>query len=295
MPCMAAVTLFVVIGMGLLVVGKTTTSPSSSLANAFASADASGSWWEGAAFEDDENNGGGGRGRQGNNGGPSPLLQVPCGLMVTVTAGPSADDDGDMAVVVLPLTTVMVDTGLRSSTLHRRALDRYPQLRPLLVARVTDPGGGNKEYADDGKHEYEYEHDSIIPPGRLWLRMGSVEATVRAPALRIVGRLGDDDGNDVDENEDEATAAVAADLRLGMDFLRTHHAVIDVGSGEMLLQLASTPPNRPGNDDDGHDDVIVVTVPFILPRGRVDWDGDDDGDGEGPRREQRDVDGTDEL
>lgn len=123
--------------------------------------------------------------------------RIPCGLIETDIAS-DGRREGSEDDEVLPLLTVamLIPTdhqnrnrvGSGISTLHERALKRYPQLQQY-VHRVSN------RFADG-------TNAVIIPEGKFRLRMGSVEATIeRSPELWIV--RGDEDG---------------IDLKLGFDF-----------------------------------------------------------------------------
>jgi hypothetical protein len=162
-----------------------------------------------------------------------PLIQVPCGLIL---AGPGEED-------VLPLST-MIDTSLPKSSIHSSALKRYPQLQALI------------------RHTSKQESSSFyIPAGALKLRMGSVEATTASPALLLVHH----------DCNDTADSPTNFELNLGMDFLREHGAVLDVGEEELKLLVPKS------HDPSGNkNEVFVYVVPFIRPRPTLDF-----GDGNG--------------
>jgi hypothetical protein len=156
-----------------------------------------------------------------------PLLQIPCGLMIleTDTATKPASDD------VLPLSTI-IDTSLATSTIHSNALQKYPRLQALV--RQENDYNDNK-----GKLLY-------LPSSTLQLRMGSIEATVAAPALQI-------------SKDDQSSEW---ELRLGLDFLRQYQAVVDIQDESLLLRVPS---------QDGR---AAVMVPFLRPRGSLDLGGE---------------------
>jgi hypothetical protein len=195
----------------------------------------SSSWWEGIKFEDSDTNI---SGEQHNviEGVGGPMIQIPCGLMIMATPGDNeaATTSTTTAEDVLPLSTI-IDTSLSVSTIESSMLQQYPQLQ-ALVRRL--PGD---EKTSPPQHYY------YLPTGTVQFRMGSVEATVVAPALKIVNS-----SSTHDQHND------SWELRLGLDFLRHFHARLDLGEDEESLQLrVSSTEQEKGK---------VVTVPLIRPR-----------------------------
>lgn len=140
--------------------------------------------------------------------------RIPCGLIVIIDdaaiAAATKNDDGEEEEEdVLPLSTMAAmnhhpnkgegETGIPGtgtgmagitgedgiSTLHARALKRYPQLQHHIqrVQRSTSTSTSTTAY-------------DIIPAGTFRLRMGSMEATIeKSPELRIIHDDDDDDDN----------------------------------------------------------------------------------------------------
>jgi hypothetical protein len=196
------------------------------------------SWWDGMKFDDADPN------HTLNEQQHKEILhigrsmiQIPCGLIIMVTM-----DDIDNATTttvpaeeVLPLSTI-IDTSLTVSTIQSNMLQHYPQLQPL-VRRVDDDAGD-----ETSPHLY-------LPWGTLQLRMGSTEATVVAPALKIVHFHSSTN----DQHHDDSW-----ELRLGLDFLRRYQARLDLGEGTESLQLRILSIEEQNSN--------VVTVPLIRPR-----------------------------
>ncbi|KAG7365333.1 hypothetical protein IV203_038536 [Nitzschia inconspicua] len=167
------------------------------------------------------------------------LLQIPCGIMIGSDNNINNDNSDD----VLPLTTI-IDTSLATSTIQSTALQTYPQLQTLLVRHeetdtATTTGTGR----------------NVIPADTLQLRMGSVEATVPAPALEVVKETSRHAQHD------------SWQLRLGLDFLRQYQAMVDIGNESLRLKLPS---------HDSEKIIPIVTVPFLRPRASLNF-GDSDG------------------
>ncbi|KAG7346074.1 hypothetical protein IV203_005142 [Nitzschia inconspicua] len=167
------------------------------------------------------------------------LLQVPCGIMI----GSDNINDNDNSDDVLPLTTI-IDTSLATSTIQSSALQTYPQLQTLLVRHEETE---TTTTTRTGRF--------VIPAGTLQLRMGSVEATVPAPALEVI-------------METSRHTHDSWQLRLGLDFLRQYQAMVDIGNESLQLTLPSHNSEKI---------IPMVTVPFLRPRASLNF-GDSDGD-----------------
>eukprot|EP00536_Pseudo-nitzschia_multiseries_P008124 jgi/Psemu1/66373/estExt_Genemark1.C_2010003 len=134
----------------------------------------------------------------------SDYRRIPCGLIVI--DGPSANIASEnQQENVLPLRTAAIlpsKTATELSTLHARALKRYPQLQQL-VQQSGDSDLG------------------MIPAGAFHLRMGSLEGTIeKSPELRIVNN-GDTD----------------IDFVLGSIFWEDHSA--EFGDDELYVSTTS--------------------------------------------------------
>lgn len=134
----------------------------------------------------------------------SDYRRIPCGLIVI--DGPSANIAFEnQQENVLPLRTAAIlpsKTATELSTLHARALKRYPQLQQL-VQQSGDSDLG------------------MIPAGAFHLRMGSLEGTIeKSPELRIVNN-GDTD----------------IDFVLGSIFWEDHSA--EFGDDELYVSTTS--------------------------------------------------------
>jgi hypothetical protein len=158
--------------------------------------------------------------------------RIPCGLILVQSLGVSKEEDN-----VLPLATAaVVPTPTRSdnaeSTLHARALDRYPALSKLVVTSKN----GSK----------------MIPKGTFKLRMD--EATIEAsPALLIV-RGGDDN----------------IDLVLGTAFWKDHAA--EFGSDEAYLRSSSLSSSDRTTSGDDEPKTSRVMVPYLVMRSKPSFD-----------------------
>ena len=131
-------------------------------------------------------------------------LWIPCGFTFL---------DKNPEAKVYPLRTLL-DTSLSTTTVNWNAIRANKDLSNLVVQN----------------------HDGIfIPSGSLSFRMGSVEATVQAPTIRVVK----------EENESSLF-----DLRLGLDFLNDNEGIINLREGELHILVE-------GND---------IIVPFLRPR-----------------------------
>jgi hypothetical protein len=217
------------------------------------------SWWDDMKFDDTFDTSNASTEQHNKNvivsvGGP--MLQVPCGLMIVLTA---MDDHATITTttnpfkdVVLPLSTI-IDTSLSVSTIQSHFLQQYPQLQALVQRRVT--GGASDETSPPQLY---------LPYGTLQLRMGSVEATVVAPALQIVNFNSTTTSHKNDQHSD------SWELRLGLDFLRLYQARLDLGEEEESLQLRiSSTEQEKGK---------VVSVPLIRPRPSLHFGDQDNGE-----------------
>jgi len=191
-----------------------------------------------------------------------PKIQIPCCLILgkkeeettdgkisTTTASTTNDDNAN----VLPLSTI-IDTSQSVSTLDARALQRYPELQPLVV-RVPN----NVQH-----HNYQQQssvYSYYIPSGTLQLRMGSIEATTVAPTLRIVAAEPLDQQKTGENNNNNNNGAF--ELKLGMDFLWDHLAIVNLEQEQIELQLPKAIMTDNNHENDG-----IVTVPLIRPRSR---------------------------
>jgi hypothetical protein len=140
---------------------------------------------------------------------------VPCGLIVIDDASAAGEEE------VLPLATSLVaemsgattvaaaeTTPHAASTLHARALEKYPELEKYVVTATTTTG------------------KRMIPRGTFKLRMGSEESTIEeSPLLWILEH---------EDSDDEKTR----DLVLGTDFWKEHSA--EFGSEDVYLFPSSS-------------------------------------------------------
>ena len=173
-----------------------------------------GHWWDGMDFEQVSKGNVNGN-LQGYDG--SPPLQIPCGLILL--QGGKVDQNVIDAAKVHPLQTIL-DTSLPLSQMSLKAA----QDNELFTLMVKDE-----------------KHGDHIPAKSLWLRMGSLEATVPAPTILVKKDL-------------EGSFS----LRLGMDFLRQNQGVIDLRKEELNILVK--------NED--------VMIPFIRPRAPISFSGD---------------------
>lgn len=124
---------------------------------------------------------------------PGNFLQIPCGIIVD---GYNQNDASN----VNSLRT-RLDTSNFNTRISWNAVKANKDLLSLIV-----------------KKEDRY----IIPSGALWLRMGSIEATVPSPEVEVV------------EPKDSDSFA----LNLGMDFLSTYQGIINLREGELRIIAA---------------------------------------------------------
>ncbi len=142
-------------------------------------------------------------------------LQVPCGYIIA-TSLYEKDPSALNTATVTPLDTI-IDPGLGQSTIakDRVLADRYLK---ILYEEAADP--------------------AYIPAKALWLRMGSLEATLPSSKFLVV----DDDGS-------------MYKLRLGRDFLQANQAKLDLDEMELYLSIGENPK---------------VMVPFLKTRSAPD-------------------------
>lgn len=198
----------------------------------------SSSWWDGMKFGDRYHDKNDTVTQERPSGGP--MLQVPCGLIVmTDTATTDTHNHNKELDDVLPLSTI-IDTSLSVSTLHPNALQKYPQLQQLQHVLAEDetmmiPSSGTN-----------HNHN-------LLLRLDDV--TVPAPPLIQVS-----------SPKDKLSSSSEWDLRLGLDFLRQHQAILTVGGDDdESLQL------RLLDENNNHNNRVVVSIPFLRPRPSLEF------------------------
>lgn len=142
-------------------------------------------------------------------------LQVPCGYIISTSQLKSDRKLLDSANVK-PLSTLL-DPTLKFSSISKAVVDKDIYLRVLY-----EEGGDSK----------------VIPAGALYLRMGSFDATVPSPELKVV-------------KEDRRTPSTNDfHLRLGSDFMRSTRATIDLEEMELYVTVDGEP----------------VMVPFLQKR-----------------------------
>lgn len=163
--------------------------------------------------------------------------RIPCGLILVESLGVSVSKEEDD---VLPLATAaVVPTPTRShtasnaeSTLHARALERYPDLSKLVVTSKN----GSK----------------MIPKGTFKLRMD--EATIEGSPPLLIVHEGDDN----------------VDLVLGTAFWKDHAA--EFGSDEVYLRsLSLSSSDRTASGDDERKTTRVM-VPYLVMRSKPSFD-----------------------
>jgi hypothetical protein len=171
------------------------------------------SWWEGMSMDREDAPKADDMGTETKAAAitEGPLMQIPCGVI-------RANDDKNVVSNVHPLETIL-DTSLATSTLSWQAV-KAKGLSGLVVK-------------DDQGRTY------IIPAGALWLRMGSLEATVAAPAILVIH-----------EQQIHPIPISNFEFRLGMDFLRSNQAVIDLQEEVMNILIEEE----------------IVVIPFLRTR-----------------------------
>lgn len=147
-----------------------------------------------------------------------PRKIIPCGLIVINDASAAGQKEEE----VLPLATVAVvertmgkataqTNPYAASTLHARALEKYPELKKYVTTTTSTSTTTDKR---------------MIPGGTFKLRMGSEESTIEeSPLLWILEHQ---------DSDDERTR----DLVLGTDFWKEHSA--EFGSEEVNLFPSSS-------------------------------------------------------
>lgn len=186
--------------------------------HAMAAADptAKGSWWAGMEMEGtpkitphDSN-------APNFEDGP-PLLQIPCGVIITRRGDNAGESDASQ---VLPLKTI---------------LDTSRAFSQISLQVIKTNGLSNLVVWDDEIGR------AYIPAKSLWLRLGSLEATIHAPAILVVK-----------EQEEEF------DFHLGVDFLRQNGGIIDLREDELYIMINGE----------------SVMIPFIRPRAPLSFGED---------------------
>lgn len=153
-------------------------------------------------------------------------LQVPCGYIIATslyTKNPSALDTAD----VNPLETIL-DPSKAESTISKDVVmkDRYLKLL----------------YEEAGYQKY-------IPSQGLWLRMGSLEATVPSPKFIVV-----------DDDSSTSETSSKYKMRLGRDFMEMNQGRIDLHEMELYVSVRDKPN---------------VMIPFLQTRSAPDIFGDE--------------------
>jgi len=139
------------------------------------------------------------------------VLRVPCGYIIADVIHQEQSQSLDNAVVK-PLRTY-VDPFESVSTISKSVVLRDPSLK-----KIYEEMGASK----------------VIPKGSLYLRMGSLDATLPSPELVVT---------DDDSEQDH--------MQLGRNFLRRAHGRIDLDEMELYVTIG---------------DKTNVIIPFIQPR-----------------------------
>jgi len=189
---------------------------------------AEGSWFDGMEFEDYHP-----PGQQDGDENKPPqdtTWRIPCGIIREGTDDSSSNN-------VMPLSTI-VDLDLSTSTIHES----------FLLSQFTKDDLSKLMVHDKSNNTY------TIPSGSLWLRMGSIEATVLTPTLQVITE-------DVIENGNGALQDGSIQLRLGTDFISMYQGRLDVeGAGGLLIVV---------NQDDGKNEKEEVLIPIWKPRSPI--------------------------
>jgi len=143
-------------------------------------------------------------------------LQVPCGIIIA-TSLYKKDPSALNTAQVKPLDTIL-EPSRGQSTITKDAVmaDRY--------LKILYEEAGNEKY---------------IPAEALWLRMGSLEATLPSPSLLVV-------------DSDKSTKYK---IRLGRDFMRANKAKIDLDEMELYVSIG---------------DNAKIMIPFLQSRASPD-------------------------
>lgn len=197
--------------------------------------------------------------------------RIPCGLIfiqddtVPVSSSTTTSEEDDEEFVLPLATSAIVPAGDTSqissvsnsdtpSTLHARALARYPRLQSHVV--MVPPSSSPRDEAT------RKDFRRMIPPGTFRLRMGSEESTIEdSPPLWII--------EDDDENSGSG-ANTKIDLILGTTFWKNHQA--EFGSDEVYLY--PTPPLSETNSGDERKGSRVM-VPYLRMRSRPSFGMED--------------------
>lgn len=232
-------------------------SPSASIPPSTSEIKAAGSWWDGENFDDSvEIDSGSSSTNPQLSFSSGPLIQVPCGLIVTGSLSFDASKtDNSKGEEVLPLST-MIDTSLTTSTIQSSVLERYPQLQALVRRRSHDDDASTIETDKQTTPFY-------IPAGFIKLRLGSEEATAEAPVLLVDH---DEDGDRGKNAAQQSAVDRNFELRLGLDFLRSHGVVLDLEVESMRLHISPLQDSK-----EEREDTVTVSVPFIRPRPTLDF------------------------
>jgi hypothetical protein len=182
----------------------------------------------------------------------SPLLQVPCGIILTGLTenhhSPPQDSSSPPSFGLPPQqqqqqqqqaenvhpVQAYCDTGVTETTMTYRAAQKAGLL-PLIQ---FNPKGGVIEATTS--HLQQARGDSAgggVSGASLWLRLGgSTRATVAAPAIVILPRTvasssSSSSSSLLEEAEDEQ------ELVLGLDFLRQVNAIVDLRNEELQIMI----------------------------------------------------------
>jgi len=210
--------------------------------------------------------------------------QIPCGLIVVAIANGASSSPVDEDVTVLPLATLAVagvvvrdrnGNGNENSTtehepeaipnalstLHARALERYPLLERYVVSSSDETG-----------------YRRVIPKGTFRLRMGSEDSTIEeSPPLWIVEEtqnINHRDRSNDDYDYGDGAYQHQHDLVLGGVFWEEHSA--EFGSDEVYLR--SSPSSEAGDAAAAEGTkraVVRVMVPYLSMRSKPDLFGTD--------------------
>ena len=169
-----------------------------------------------------------------------PLLQIPCsleGLRSKDLRSRMSDEESSCTSVLRPIRT-FVDTGAQRTVLTFSGAKRaglLPHLDRRYAGTATGVAGLSCRIL------------GRLPAGLCQMKLGAsygTETTIPSPAITVIE----------DQGDELSKSPSGVELLLGLDFLREHKAVIDIGEECLTLTFRRE----------------EMTVPFIRPREKFD-------------------------
>ena len=194
-----------------------------------------------------------------------PLLQIPCGLIIVDgdDNSSSGNDFNDIPPEQIHPLSTYVDTGVANTIITYEAAKRTGLLSLL-------PSSSSSKTKDGIQ---------IIPEGSIWFRMGSEEATVLAPEIRVLPPTPPFNNRSKKNKMPSSNEQIPSkELILGLDFLRKYQTVIDLHDDELRIVVKLNNDNNQQVDDNKEGgvgenvaDSVVVMIPLIRPRPVLDF------------------------